>query len=68
MTVGSIPGMGSIPNPGPLSYDRGKTKTAVRAETGLARSNMRACGHRIQPPGVTQRLRSGRRCPGVLRN
>ena len=55
MTVGSIPGMGSIPNPGPLSYDRGKTKTAVRAETGLARSNMRACGHRIQPPGVTQR-------------
>ena len=28
------------------------TKTAVRAETGLARSNMRVCGHRIQPPGV----------------
>ena len=53
MTVGSIPGMGSIPNRFSLMTEA--PKTAVRAETGLARSNMRACGHRIQPPGVTQR-------------
>ena len=50
MTVGSIPGMGSIPNRFSLMTEA--TKTAVRAETGLARSNMRAYGHRIQPPGV----------------
>jgi len=30
----------------------------------LARSNMRVCGHWIQPPGVTQRIRSGRALPG----
>ena len=54
MTVGSIPGMGSIPNRFSLMTEA--TKTAVRAETGLARSNMRGYGHRIQPPGVTQQM------------
>ena len=68
MTVGSIPGTGSIPNlPGSLSYDRGNDGSCpyIRSfKMCLARSNMRVCGHWIQPPGVTQRIRSGRALPG----
>jgi hypothetical protein len=61
MTVGSIPGMGSIPKiPGSRFFLMTEaTMAAVRTfrsiKTCLARSNMRARGHRIQPPGVTQR-------------
>ena len=47
MTVGSIPGMGSIPNlPGPvLSYDRGK-------HPSLSGPIRERADIRIQPPGV----------------
>ena len=72
MTVGSIPGMGSIPNlPGFLSYDQGNDGRCPyiwSITMCLARSNMRARGHRIQPPGVTQRVAHDvRALPGTMR-
>ena len=68
MTVGSIPGMGSIPNlPGSRFFLMTEATTLAPATT-LARSNKRTPGHRIQPPGVTQRAYppsgTGRALPG----